>query len=258
MNDPAPTLDQHATDQADIVDTEMSTAVANAEAQTNEAPTEEAEKIDVEAIVKHISEHYDFDVDPRAVAFHFKSVKDKETGTTTKRESITLALPYPSIKGIVTILEKGGKGLELLREAVDTVITQHARAMITDDDKLNAATLPVEKLSWEFIANMPKPERTGGGIPKEMWEAFVADYIDIMPEATGKTTEQVANAGKILLNKFAQCKTNLPVLQMLTEQLAVYAEKSEDFDTYATCVEFLVDKADKLLNVTEEDLLEGL
>ncbi len=255
-----PTDDEEGIDTPNTDTEEGSIPVVTEGQEEGEAtgePTKE-EEVKIDAVVQHIQANYDFDVDVRPVAFHFKSQKDKDTGIKTKRDSVTLAIPYPSVKGIVTILETGGIELDLLREAADDIVTRHARALITDDETINAHTLDVTKLSWQFIANMPKPERTGGGIPKETWEAFIADYIDVMPEAVEKSVAQVTNAAKILLTKFSSVKTNFPVLEMLIGQLAVYADTSEDIETYKGCVEFLADKADKLLNISPEELLSSL
>ncbi|RLE97814.1 MAG: hypothetical protein DRJ63_08580, partial [Thermoprotei archaeon] len=189
---------------------------------------------------------------------NFKKSKDKDTGIETVRAPVQLAIPYPSVEGIVAILEAGGKGLELLLEAMETVVNSAARDILYDAIALTAATFPVDKISWEAIANIPKVTRRGGGIPKEQWEAFAQDYIAVMPEATGKTVEQISNAAKILLNKLSAVKTNEPVLQLLVEQLALYVECSEQASEYSDCVEFLLAKAETFLNVSDEELLANL
>ena len=79
-----------------------------------------------------------------------------------------------------------------------------------------------------------------------------------MPDITGKSIEQVANMAKILGNKLAAVKTSEPVLQLCCEQLAIYAEKAENFEEYAECIEFLLNKAETFLNVKPEDLLANL
>lgn len=221
---------------------------------TVDNPTSE----EMKAILENIKVNYDFDVHVKDVAFHFKKSKDKDTGIETVREPVMLAVPYPSVEGIVAILEKGGKGLELLLEAMETVVNQQARNLLYEDTTLNAATFPVDKVSWEFIANIPKVQRKGGGIPKEVWEAFTSDYVEVMPEATGKTVEQVANAAKILGQKLAPVRTNEPVLNLLVEQLAIYMKTSANAEEYSECVEFLLNKADTFLNVSEEELLANL
>jgi len=209
-------------------------------------------------ICETINVNYDFSVVTKPVNFNFKKSTDKVTGIETIRNSVQLAMPYPSIEGIVHILEEGGKGLELLQEAVENVVNSAARELLYEDVTLNAATFPVEKLSWEFIANLPKAQRRGGGIPKETWEGFAQDYVEVMPELTGKTIEQVANAAKILASKLTQVRTNEPVLQLLVAQLALYAENSPNVEEYQECVAFLLQKADTFLNISEEELLANL
>lgn len=213
---------------------------------------------EMKEICETIKVNYNFNVDVKPVRFNFKTQKDKDTGIETKRESLELALPIPSVEGIVAILETGGKQLELLMDAVEGVITSTARDIISDDTAINASNFPVDKVSWEAIANMPKAQRRGGGIPKEVWEDFAKDYIAVMPEVTGKSIEQVTNAAKILQNKLNQVKTNQPVLELMLSQLAIYAENSQNAEEYAECVEFLVNKAENFLNTSPEELLANL
>jgi hypothetical protein len=213
---------------------------------------------EMKALLEDIKVNFDFDVNVKDVMFNFKKSKDKLTGIEVERKPVALAVPYVSVEGIVAILEAGGKGLELLQDAIETVINAQARELLFDDTSLTAATFPVDKLSWEHIANIPKVQRRGGGIPKEVWEAFTTDYTTVMPEATGKTLEQVANMAKILGGKLAAVRTNEPVLQLCVEQLAIYAEKSEAAEEYQECIDFLVNKADTFLNVSSEELLANL
>lgn len=237
--------------------------------QQNQEPEQSDSKVNVisvpnpsteemQGIVEKINVNYDFSVDVRPVNFNFKKSTDKETGIETVRNPVKLAIPYPSMDGIVNILEKGGKGLELLVEAMEGIVNAAARDLLYDDLTLSADTFPVEKVSWEFIANLPKAQRRGGGIAKETWENFAQDYIQVMPEATGKTVEQIANAAKILLSKLTQVRTNEPVLTLLVDQLALYTEHSPNIEEYQECVAFLLNKANTYLNVSEEELLQNL
>lgn len=215
---------------------------------------------DMAALRENIAGNYNFNVDVKPVKFNFKKSKDKDTGVETIRQPVELAIPYPSIEGIVAILEAedGGKQLDLLMDAMADVINSVARELLYEDTKLNAASFPVDKLSWEAIANMPKAQRRGGGIPKETWEEFGKDYVEVMPNATGKTVDQITNMARILIGKLGTVKTNMPVLELAVQQLAVYAEQSPNAEEYVDCVEFLLKKADALMNVTPEDLLTNL
>ena len=195
-------------------------------------------------------------IDEKEVKFAFRSVKDEATGLESKRPTIEQKIPVPSVEGIIAILEAGGKQLELLQEAVADVIYQRAREILADDDKLTE--VPVDQLAWDVIANLPKAERKGRGIPKETWEDFSKDYVAVMPGVTGKTAEQIGNAAKIFLNKFQAVKTNKPVIKLLQGQLAIYLNSSPNAESFAECVEFLVNKAEALLQVDEAALLEAL
>lgn len=214
------------------------------------------------AIVANINTNFNFDVNVKSVNYNFKKSKDKDTGIETLRSSVQLAMPYPSVAGIVAILEGGepgnNKGLDLLLEAMESVVNAQARDILYEDTTLTAATFPVDRCSWEHIATIPKVTRRGGGIPKEVWEAFGQDYVEVMPEVTGKKVEQVANAAKILTNKLAAVKTNQAVLELLVGQITIYAEHSPNVAEYQDCLEFLLAKAETFLNVTDEELLSAL
>jgi len=206
----------------------------------------------------HIQANFDNTVDVREYKFHFKTVKDKDSGIETKRPTIELKLPVPSVEGIIAILEAGGKQLELLQSAVGDIIVAQARSLLSDNENMTADNFPIGQCTWEFIANMPEAEKRGRGIPKEVWEEFAADYIEVMPAITGKTAEQVALAAKLFLNKFQQVKTNKPVIGKLREQLAIYANNSKQAENYADCIKFLDDKANDLLEADETALLANL
>jgi len=204
-----------------------------------------------------INAAYDKLVDMKAVKFNFRTMKDEQTGLESKRPSVELdAIPVPSVEGIIAILEAGGKGLELLQEAVEYIVFQRAREILADDEKL--VELPLDALDWQVIANLPQAERKGRGIPAEVWKAFSEDYIAVMPSVTGKTAEQVGNAAKILVNKFSAVKTNKPVVNLLKGQLAMYLNSSPNAESFQGCVEFLLNKADALLQADEAALLSAL
>jgi len=207
-----------------------------------------------------ITANFDNKVDVKEFKFHFKTVKDKESGIETKRPTVELNIPVPSIEGIIAILEvAGGKQLELLQAAVTDIVVAQVRSILNDNEGIaSAADFPFAQCSWEFIANMPEAEKRGRGIPKEMWEEFVTDYIAVMPSVTGKSTEQVSLAAKLFLNKFQQVKANKPVIAKLREQLAIYANNSKNAEQYSDCIKFLDDKAEALLEADEAALLANL
>lgn len=206
--------------------------------------------------------NFDNTVDKVTVKFNFRKVvtKDDTTGieVESKRPTVELDLPLMSIEGMVKEFEAGGKRLDLLIEAVREYQINRARELVNEREDINAANFPYAELKWETIANLPKAERRGGGIPKETWEEFSKDYVAVMPGVTGKSIEQVTNAAKILLNKFQLVKTNKPVLKLLKDQVSLYANSSPNAEQYSDCIQFLVEKADTFINLDDAALLANL
>lgn len=207
------------------------------------------------AAIAAIQPNFDKFTDKKSFKFHFK--KD-ELGN--KRPTVELELPVPSVEGIIDILTKEGneKELALLIESIENVVTAQARSLVNADENISQANFPVSSVLWGFIANMDKAERRGGGISKETWAEFAKDYTEIMPAVTGKTADQVGRAAAIFIDKFNKIKTNKPVLTKLKEQLGIYVTSSPRAEDYTDCVEFLTDKADKLLAQDDSALLDNL
>lgn len=215
------------------------------------------------AALKEIKANFDALIDIVPVKFNFKKTADTEDEfgnkiEGTKRPSLELDLPVLSVEGIIKVMEVGGKELELLREAVNDVIVARARQIINDDEAITADSFPYAQLTWEAIANLPKAERRGGGISKETWAGFVADYIAIMPAAANKKIEAVQRAAKVFEKKFADVKTDKPVLKLLRDQLTIYINHSPNVEQFEECVSFLVNKANTLIEADSSNLLANL
>jgi hypothetical protein len=180
-------------------------------------------------------------------AFRFK--KDK---LGNKRAPVELNLPVPTIAGIVDILKAGGKELELLNDAIYSVVKSVAADIVADNPAANQDNFPAASVLWSAIANMPKAERAT--IPAEQWEGFVADYLAVMPGLTGKTADQVGLATQIYLKKFAMVKTNKPILSKLKEQLAMYVE-TPNAENFQDVLELLLRRVDAYLTAEEQVIL---
>lgn len=186
--------------------------------------------------------------------FHFK--KD-ELGN--KRPTIDLQLPMLTLEGLGEALADE-KVQQLVLSTINDVIYTQARAQVGDEQKpVNTQEeLDVSKLNIIAIANLPPAERRGGGISKEVWEAFSKDYLAVMPAATGKSAEACGNAAKLFVGRLQACKTNKPVLKVLRDLLAVYTKTSQSIEEFAEVVEFLDKKAETFLNTDEATLLANL
>jgi hypothetical protein len=191
----------------------------------------------------------------KEVKFNFR--KNVELGT--KRPSVTLALKVLTLEGLVDILEGGDeKEIALVLETLQAPILAEARNQVDENESINSDTIDHVKLTWNFISRLEPAARRGGGIPKETWEAFVADYIEVMPAITGKTADQVTRAASLLGSKLSSVKGNKPVLGFLRQALDLYFTATNKTEEFVECYEFLVNKADSLLKASDEELLKNL
>lgn len=192
---------------------------------------------------------------PNSYKFHFK--KD-DLGN--KRPSIDLVLMTPTMEGVIAALISDEKQALYIIDVLSQEIYKAARLQVGDEQKPvnKQGELDTTKLTIEALANMPKAERTGGGISKEIWEAFSKDYIAVMPGITGKTAEQIANAAKLMLAKFQPVKTQKKVLGFLKDQLNLWYTSTTNAEEFSECYEFLDEKAKTLLAADEASLLANL
>lgn len=175
-----------------------------------------------------------------------------------KRPTVELAIEYPEASDLVTILEAGGKQLDLLLEAVAGVIYGAARTIVNDKEDITGDNFPYSDITWEAIANRPASERKGGGISKEDWQAFFTDYQTVMPSITGKSEEKVANAVKLFAAKLHPVKYAKPILVALKEQLALYTTHAPTAGEYTDQLEFLISKADSFIEAGAAALADNL
>lgn len=205
--------------------------------------------------------NHDPKIDFKEVTFNFRKVKDADTGVETKREAVTLRLPIPSVEGIIDILQTGGKSLEQLQAAVEGVITDYVKQLLADDPKLTSENFPLSEVSWDLIANLPETERKGRGISKEVWEDFVKSYIENMPAIIGKPVEVVKKQASILSQKFQPLKNHekrAELLPKFVEVLALYANNAKDAEQFTAPIEFLIQKAESLMQANSTDLADNL
>lgn len=185
------------------------------------------------------------------VEMKFRFKKDKMGN---QRPTVELKnVPVPNENYVITILEKGGKELKLLLEVMASTVRSAAAAIVSDDEKITAENFPMEKVSWEAIANQERAERAT--ISAETWEAFAKEYLEIMPALTNKTPEQLGNAVQVYLKKFSIIKTNKKVLEKLKEQLTIFVENTKNGEDFADIIELLQGKLELYLNSNDVELL---
>lgn len=196
-------------------------------------------------------------------SINFRTVKDKDTGTETKRESIKLHIPVPAWVDVIAMIEAGlapeasevaKNNLQLLSDAMFAVTYEQAVSLAKENTSLTSANFPFEELDWEKIANAPEAERKSRGISKEEWADFADDYMASMPAITGKEEERVKRAVAVFILKFAPIKSDKKSIAVLRDQLVVYAEQAPNASNYFKVIEFLLKKADALI---EAEVIEA-
>jgi hypothetical protein len=185
------------------------------------------------------------------VEMKFRFKKDKMGN---QRPTVELKnVPVPNENYVITILERGGKELKLLLEVMAGTVRSAAASLVSDDEKVTAENFPMEKVTWEAIANQERAERAT--ISTEVWEAFAKEYLEIMPALTNKSAEQLGNAIQVYLKKFAIIKTNKKVLEKLKEQLTIFVENTKNGEDFADIIELLQGKLELYLNSNDVELL---
>lgn len=235
------------------------------EAQENTTATENtaAEAQARDAIHAAIKANFDNTIDTKEVQFNFRTVEEvdnegKKTGIKTKRPSVKVVIPVPSVEGIIAMLQEGGKPLELLQEAVYDVVIGRAREIVNEREDITQENFPLADLLWKTIANMPRETRRGAGIPKEVWEAFGEDYCEVMPAVTGKSKEEQKQVADILVGKLQKVRSNKKALQIIEGRLDLYINTSPNAEQFTDCVKFLQNKIKDFLAAGDEALMAAL
>lgn len=208
------------------------------------------------------------------VSFHFRKDKDFEKANPefvgkTKRATFDLNIPQLTVAGLLAALQADDKSTKLALEACNNVIVDRARGLISEkveNDVFNKETkaynltlkaedFNLDDLSFLKIANLPKSER-GAGIPKEVWAAFVSDYIETMQkpgaiemftDKKARTPEVLVKHGQILGGKFNPVRSRKDVIQQMLGFLDIWAQVSENVEENMVAYEHLVAKGKVLL-----------
>jgi hypothetical protein len=181
----------------------------------------------------------------------------KTDSTGNKRPSFKMLLPNLTEDGLIAAL-KDKTQRQFLLDLANNEIYKQARIQIADDEDITQEKLDLSKLELSYLANMPKAERTGGGISKETWSQWAEDYLNVMPAVTNKPVENISNQVAIFMKKFQTAKTNKPALKYLREQLALWVTHSQKVDDFKECYEFLDQKAEMFIKADDASLLEKL
>lgn len=216
--------------------------------------------------------------------FGFRTTKDEKTGVETKRPAVDVKLPVLNFDGVVQILQMYAqtvgnlesedqklraeavswkKQYDLLFSSVQGVYESAIKDFLGDNSNITSENFPYREFTWEQIANQPESERRGRGIAKEVWDDFIKSYMTIMPGITGKPQSNIDKQAAILAQKLNPLKNHEDkekILPNFKNALTLYMNNAgNDAETYASCVQFLIEKADKILSSDKNaNLLENL
>lgn len=231
--------------------------------QTNTSAETETNAAEVAPKVPHpsiaaVKAKFDNLVDFKVQAVHFKT--DKELGF--KRPSFEVSMPVPSVEGFIAILENGGKGLELLQEAAESLVYSQLRSQINDllekGGDIDETSIDISKLTWDYIATLSKEDKRAAQISKETWDDFSKDYIEVVVRITGKDLEKVALAAKNFTTKLAKVRGKKTVLKFLSGQLDIWFSNTARGEDFAEVYSLLDKKVKEFMQEDEDSLLANL
>lgn len=181
----------------------------------------------------------------RAEIFHFRKEKVKddegdEIGEAYKHPSIMVPLPMVTKEELAAIFAAPSEGegsraseqkwvIELINDAFYSQAREQINAFREESPKAecSAQVLDYAKISITALANMPASER-GNKISEEDMNDFIADYVAIMPAATGKDASKIKKQAKLLQQGLRSVKTDKKVLELFDNLLAVWANATGD------------------------------
>jgi hypothetical protein len=176
------------------------------------------------------------------------------------RSPLKLQVPIPTMTGLLRAMSDPKKR-DLILDIVGDAVREAVRQQVGDETNpvMKQEDLKVEFLSLDYLANLPKSERTGRGISKETWQEWVEDYIATIMEVSGSSQDKVGNQARLLYpGRLQPVKMQKKVLAFLSDQLNKWSANSPNAETYNDIKIFLQKKADEFLNLTEDDYVNNL
>lgn len=196
----------------------------------------------------------------KEVDFHFRTKKVKGEPD-VKRASLKLNIPHITLTGIVENLndeEVGAKIADYLVETINQLIYGEAKIQVDANENILQETLDFDPLSLLALAKKPKSEGRGGGIAKEVWEAFNVDYIAVMVASTELGLKKVTAASGIFSRKLVDVKTNKNILEVMQKFLATWYTTSKKAEQFTPIYEVLSSKIETYLAEGEESILDKI
>lgn len=183
-----------------------------------------------------------------ASEFHFRTKKGY------KRPTVSVEYPAPDADGIKALLDSDDpKVVNLVTETVQDLLKNHIRSYVDNDldfdqEKLDKL-IEEGKISIPHIAHIPKADRNV--LSKDDLEQFAQDYIEIMPELTGKDEARVKAAATLFVERFKRAAGDNDVLKVLQDQLSTFVEGAPEdvVERNERVITWASNKLDELLSI---------
>lgn len=198
--------------------------------------------------------------------FRTEKIRDEqgnEIGEGPKTPPVKVILPFPSDEDMINFLGSQGKEAEYIRDIVYEAIKAQGRGQINEfvkenpDKPVTADILDLSKLTFSAIANTPRESRAKPEIPEEVFNTFYEQYKTDML-AAGKEVNRVQKHIALFKTQFRTCKFDKPALQILKDNLNLWAAKTEAMADNVDVFEFLTTKVDRFLKAEEKNLVAAL
>lgn len=171
-----------------------------------------------------------------------------------KRPAVAVEIVLPTTAGLVGILQgEDEKQINFLHDLVASAVQSHIRSFVENDTDFDQESynklLEEGKVDLAAIANLPKSERNT--LSKEQLEEFAKDYIQYMPEITGKDVKRISSAAGLFVERYKRVAGDNAVLAVLQEQLGVFVENAPEEVTskHERAIGYLAEKVEELLSV---------
>jgi hypothetical protein len=207
----------------------------------------------------------------RGQMFHFRKekVKDAEGNEIAdevyKHPSVKIPLPIPTREEILAIFNDTARTSEqaFVLSLIEDAFYAQARDQINEFRESNpkatvtANVIDYSKLSINALANMPASER-GNKLDEEDMKQFVADYVSVMPQASGKDANKIKAQANILEKGLRTVKTDKKVLAVMKDLLTLWAANTQNLEEHQKVYDALNGRIDKWSKAEPKNVLESI
>lgn len=206
-----------------------------------EVPAQASQQVEVEAFYL-----------PKPMKFFFRTkevINELGEKTKVKRPTVDLAVPVPTLDGLIKLLNEGdATKIAGLLSVLEGVIYTEAKAQVDDDESITQEKLDLSKLTLDYILSLPPTQRSSTAPSEEQWKLFEADYPTVMAAVQpDKTAQQIALARDIFIKKINPAKEKPDLIRALKNYLALWFTNTQQQEELSTVFEYLNNRADNLM-----------